>query len=314
MLLALVGTLGTYLYFRWNGKTTVSATVAVWEPAVVSGPATQQAQLSFAPVAQSYTVAERVVKQLGLPVSAESVQGEVSVKLGKSLVPTLVTPLYIVSVDDRDPKRASQILGAVLDQSRQVFAEMNRIDPSQVDAAFAPNAARLQAQLDRARSDLLQYEQKNDAYDLPARIDSQVALVNGLRQDGRSIASGKQGDALIQEKQNLADAQKRLDQLRALQPENDRLTFNVRLASDAVEQLGALRNNPASPTEAQAQALVARNRASLNDALNALAAFQKAHAVGDLPSEIGTQTTLVNNLLELKQQLELTKGSTATQD
>jgi hypothetical protein len=163
VLLALVGILGTYLYFHWNGKTSVSTTVAVWEPAVVRGATSQQAQLSFAPVVQSHVVAERVVKRLGLNMSADAVQGEISIKLGKSLVPTLVTPLYVVTVDDRDPDRAMRIADAVVVEARQVFAELNTLDEAQIDDAFRSDETRLRQELDRAQQALRDFEEHNDA-------------------------------------------------------------------------------------------------------------------------------------------------------
>lgn len=311
--LGLVGAFGTYLYFQQNGKTTVSATVAVWEPAVVRGGDSPQAQLSFAPIIQSRTVAQRVVTQLGLPMSPEAVQGEISVKLAKSLVPTLVTPLYVVSVDDRDSRRADQILSAAIEQARQVFAQMNGVTPSQVDAAFAPREAQLQAQLDNAENALDNFEKSNDAYGLPSRIDSQEGLVSSLRGDARSIQSGTRGAALATQKQGLADAQKRLATLRSLQPQYDRLSFNEKLASDAVEQLSARQNAVSAPDAAKARAQVADSKKDLDNALNALAAFQKAHGVGDLSTQIATQTALVNNLLQLKQQITLSQGTTTAQ-
>lgn len=294
------GIIGTSMYFARFGTATAAATVAVLEPAVTKGMTGQQAQLSFASVAESYTVAERVINRLGLKESVEAVKGSVSVKLSRSLITNVASPLYVVQVSDPDPKRAVLLADAIVQEARLVFAELNTLDPSQIDVAFRVEEQRLRGELEQARTALTTFEEKQGTRMLRTQIEAQRGLVSTLRQNARiseaDMASSAAAKAELEK--TFADAQAALTWLRELQPEYDRLSFEVAVAGGIYSQL-ASRGADVPPAQNDSRLLQARAgnaRTQLDQRRSALTAFQRANGIGDLASEIAAQVGLVSDL------------------
>lgn len=291
-----VGVACTYGYFQWFATSQAEATVAVLEPAVVKATNNgQQAQISFASVAESYVVAERVVTKRALNIPPRSLQKAVTVKLSRSLIANIASPLYIVSVSDPDPDRAIMLADAVVDESILVFNELNQLTPEQVTAAFAPEEQRLRQELDQARRELAAYEKQNQAQQLPDKIAAQRGLVSSLQQT--VVFSGAQGtvaaassEALLK---NYREAVVELERLRALLPEYQRLSFDVTLQAGLYQGLAGRSIDPALTTPASALTNQAKK---LDDARKALNAFEVENSARDLPSQVAAQLALANEL------------------
>lgn len=299
-LFVMAGIAGTVLYFFFFGTATAAASVAVLEPAVTKGLTGQQAQLGFASVAESYTVADRVIQRLGLDIPTESLKNRVSVKLSRSLITNVASPLYIVQVADPDPKQAIVLAAAVVQEARVVFAELNTLDPTQVDLAFRGEEQRLRGELEQARAALKAFEDREGARSLRAQIDSQRNLVTTLRQSARlsgaDLIASTAARAEIEK--SLTTAQSELDRLSALQPQYDRLAFEVAVASSIYAQLAGRGSEvPVAQNDQRVlQGRVGNARTQLEQRRGALTAFQRANNIGDLGLEIVTQTGVVNEL------------------
>src|SRR3990172_7198820 len=96
--LVFVGLLGTWIYVRSNRAQVAEASVAVLEPVTSQTGSGEQALVSFGSVVESRTLSERVVDKLGLSMTAEQLQGSISVKLSRTLVSSGSSPLYTVQV------------------------------------------------------------------------------------------------------------------------------------------------------------------------------------------------------------------------
>lgn len=309
------GALGMVAYVNSSGNTSATASVAVFEPSLVKVAASDQAQVTFDTVLQSRAVAERVIQDQHLSMTPEGLQGRISVKLAKQLVPNIVSPLYEVQVKDPDPKRAVALANDVIAQAKEIFLGLNTVDINEVDAAYAPEEQHLQSQLDAAQSALTTFETKNKAWQLSSQIDAQQSLVNNLRQaslsnPGHSSDSTTPGGNLTTA---LTQEQAELDRLRGLDDQYSRLSLNVALATAAVNQFAthandaAIDNNAAAAAAAAAAAKTANQQ--LDTARTALMKFQAANGIGDLQTNIDQQTQLVTNL---RQQSLLANASDTT--
>src|SRR5262249_43530677 len=107
----------------------------------------------------------------------------------------------------------------------------------------------------------------------------------------------------LQDQTKLAQAE--LDRLRGLQPEYDRLAFDVATAGATYTQLMAKANDLAGRVPgASSAAQLADAKARWEQAHQNLDAFQRETGVADLPGQIATQAALVN---DIHRQLVLAK-------
>ncbi len=324
--LAAVGLLGAWGYFQWSGggswgdfrwgaAPTARTSVAVLEPAVTKAGSGPQALVNFASIVESHALADRVVQKLGLDIPAGQVMREVSVKLSRTLVPSLTTPLYTISVDDPDGDRAVRIANAVVDEARAVFVDLNTLQPGEVDAALRAEESALRSQLAQATAALTAFEEKNGAQRLPQRIDAQFTTVNALRQTVRmgkvDEATAAANQAALEKRE--AEARAELDRLRSLQPVYDRLTFEANLQSTAALRLVGADSSQSGQTDPAAlQAQLADARTKLQQARDALEGFEQQNHISDLPSEISAQRNAVAELRRLSQASAVAPVETPT--
>jgi capsule polysaccharide export protein KpsE/RkpR len=310
-ILVLAGGLGMYAYLNTSGTVSASATVAVFEPAVLRVAADNQAEVTFDTVLQSRAVAERVIQQQGLNTTAKAFQSKVTVSLSKQLVANVASPLYVVTVKDADPKRAVILTNAVIDQAKAVFLQVNAVSIAQLDAAYAPEEQRLNSQLDGAQAALTDFETKNDAWQLPSQIDTQRTLVGGLLQ-ASLVNPAHSADTASPAALTTAmtQAQSELDRLRGLENQYSRLSFNVAVATAAVNQFvthvndNILTGSSAAGTTAEAAATAANKQ--LDTARTALTDFQAANGVDNLQTDMDHQLQIVTAL----RQQSLTANAT----
>lgn len=234
----IIALLGTRVYLYSNNPAIAAATVAVLEPSVTKALDGQQAQVNFASVVESRAVAERVVQRLNAPMTAEGLQGKVQVKLSRTLVPSVVTPLYIVQVEHIDPGLAIELTNAVVEEASQVFIELNTLDPDHIESALSPEEARIRSDLERARSKLRAFEEEHEVWRLDAQIEAQMGLLMRIMEPERlSEVTLETRDEL---EKNLEEAEQELNRLRNLLPEFERLAFDTYLAATTVSNLNDL--------------------------------------------------------------------------
>jgi len=300
-----VGVLGTWVYFRFTGAATATAIAAVMEPAATRGDGnSQQALVNFASVAQSRTVADRVIRRLQLDIDAQQLSSNVSVKLAPTLVPSPTMPLYSVQVKDRDPGQAILLANTVVDEARRLFLELNTLNAAQISAALQQQDDQLRQEAAQARTDLLSFQQRNRAFALDAQIQAQTSLVTGLRQAAAQTTAGQMAAAVSHG--DVSDAvdtvNEELTRLEALRPQYDRLTFEVNLAAGQVSQLSgrqsdlAAGDGVAAPVLRAVQNEMASARTRLGAARANLATFQQENGVDDLNAAIATRIGMLGEL------------------
>lgn len=297
-----IGGLSAYGYLEVESSSSAVAAVAVVEPAVTRASTSQQAQVTFSSVAESYRVAERVIRKLGLEMEPRDLKNSVSVKLARSLVPNLSAPLYLVEVTHRDAQVAVTLANAVVDEAKQVFTDLNAVDPTQVDATFSAEDARLRAELEDARKALRELEDANEAWMLPSLLNSHLAVLTGLQQGDYALNSNKSASAALRTEiqRSLATAQAEQARLRSLQPEYERLALEVSLAVSGVSQDSSRLRDVALSGDSGLQSAVQHQlntvKSQLDQAREALTTFQRNNRIGDLPTDLAVQSSTVTDL------------------
>ena len=83
--------------------------------------ASQKLLSSYAAIAGGYTVAQRAVDELHVPVSAGALAGQTQVAY------TPETMLFTITVRDTDPNRVAALAGAMADRSQRWFRRSARV-------------------------------------------------------------------------------------------------------------------------------------------------------------------------------------------
>ena len=313
VVLILAAVLGGRALLAATPSATAIATVAVLEPALTKASNGQQAVVTFDSVVNSQTVAERVIKKEGLQLTPEDMQGKITVKLARSLVTNVTSPLYTVEVRDRDPGQAIALTNAVVAEATQVFLQLNTADPQQVEGAFQDQEQQARSDVTSAEDALLQFEDANRAWLLPAQVQAQMSLVDGLRQSQLSANLGQNTLSSADIKTLLTQAQAELDRLRGLDPVYQRLALDVSVATAAVNQYAghATDLSLTNQTDVLQAALKgeANARTQLTNAQNALTAFEKQNNVYDLNAQMAAELALITDLQ--RQSLAIAPSSTA---
>lgn len=302
LLLMLIGLAGTFTYLQWNAGYKARTTVAVLEPTVAKALSGQAATVTFAAVAQSYQVADRVVRRLGLNLDPGRLQSKIDVKLSRSLVPNVATPLYTVTVEGKDEPTALALANAVVDESRALFTEMNTLRPEEVAVTLSGMEKDLQARITDARKVLHQFEDDNKAWRLPALIEGQTALVSSLTQ--AAAANQDSAAAVGQYRSALAGsvgaANSELSRLQSLKTQHDDLAFRVGLGSSTVAQLTARMNDATLAGDQGARdavvAQLAGEQRNLEAARQQLTGFERQNGVVNVDAEVNSQMALINEL------------------
>jgi capsular polysaccharide biosynthesis protein len=308
--LIIVAVLGTWIYLYYNNPAVAEATVAVLEPAVTRALDGQQAQINFASIAESRMVAERVVQRLNVPLTVGGLQGKVQVKLSRTLVPSVVTPLYIVQVEDMDPDLAIELTNAVVEEASHAFIELNQMDPTHIESALLPEEARIRSDLESARLKLRAFEEEHEVWRINAQIEAQLGLLTRLMEPERlsEVAEATRGEL----EQQLMEAEEELNRLRSLLPEFERLAFDTYLTAATVSDLNELKTyleSRGSRYLVSSQLVTALEE--WDKALQALEEFQREETssigtteVEDLPDESeGMNSALTSEILDLPAEL-----------
>lgn len=316
VLLALIGLAGTYAYLHWSAAYEAKATVAVLEPSVTKALGSQSAQVTFAAVAESYRVAERVIQSTGINMDPGKLQSNVDVKLTRSLVPNIAAPLYNVSVKHKDRTTALLLADAVVSESQKVFVEMNTLRPEDVAVVLESLEKRLQQDIKATRDALTKFENDSSAWRLPQLLESQLAFVNTLRQAVLSKADS--AAAVVQMQSAVASsinkAQAELNRLQQLKANYADLRFKVDLATSAVTTVSARQQDISLLGNDLARAAadqVAAEQAKLDAARKDLANFESRNRITNFDSEIVSQMGLATELQ--RQQVTLQAAPSITQ-
>ena len=293
--------LGVWTYHSYTEVKTATATVVV----LTSSPAPGEfvpAQFGFDAIDESSLLAERVAARLDDGTTAAELESRISVSLRIDPSQRSTTPMYIVSGKDADADRAILIADLATEEGKQLYGELNSFDREDVRRAFQEEIDRAGANVTAARGDLVTFLAENDAYALPSRTSQQLTLVSQLELSSlNGIADPASGS--LDDEPSLAEARAELDRLAALEPEYNRLQFEVDLAETAVArlELRASELKLAGPgseedlVEATTQLGIERER--LVDAQDALGQFQSVNAVTNLTGAVQTQLGLVNQLV-----------------
>jgi capsule polysaccharide export protein KpsE/RkpR len=292
-----IGILSAWGYFQWRSTETAAAKVAVLEPGVTMAFGRgAQAQIDFASVVESRTLADRVADRTGFGLSGQELQGRISARLEPAVIPSIASPLYSVRVQDDDGELAKAIADVVVAEASILFAELNRLESEAVNTAFAGEIAASETSVQTAQQELDNFHSTNKAYALPTLIDNQVTLVNALRQID-ILATSSQGGQLTAA-QGLAE----LERLAALSPEYDSLDFERSLAQASVTQLESrladlqLGGDDVSAQRANAEEALDSARLRLERAQAELATFQRDNGFSPLPTSIGLEPALISAL------------------
>lgn len=267
VLLGLIGLAGTFAYLQWNAAHSAVTTVAVLEPSVSRALTGQGAQLTFAAVAESEKVKERVVNSLGLDIPTRDIN--VSVTLTRSFVPNIAAPLYKITVKHKDRGRALQIAAAVVRESRDTFVEMNTLPPGEVAEGLDSFEQTLLQKVASNRDALTQFQVDKRAWQLPSLIETHSTLLQAAR---------------------------RLASLRPLEGDYNKLQLELALATAAVTQGSSAKvsaallgsSGAASLADAQYSKALERMRA----AQAAVRAFEDTHGVDNLTADLNQQLDL----------------------
>ena len=190
ILMLAVGIFSSYAYFQFFGKQKALATVAASEPALTKAADGLQAQVTFASVIESQTLAQRVIDRLGLQgVSAYALSQDISARLAPSQVPNLLTPLYKVEVSYRDSATALRIADTAVEEARTMFFELNRLDLEKLQASYQAQLDQRQKAVNQSRAALDQFRRTNSIYNPAEQLARQADLVASLLSEQRLRAS-----------------------------------------------------------------------------------------------------------------------------
>jgi capsular polysaccharide biosynthesis protein len=288
---------GVWLYQSYTREATASASVVVLAPIPAPGEFVPP-QFGFDQIDESSELSERVAARLDDGTTADELKGRITVSVRMDPNQRSTSPLYSVSARDPDSARAVQIANIAAEEAKELYADLNRYDREDVRLAFEEEIAQAEADVDTAREELEAFKQTNDAYSLPTRASQQSSLVAQLQVS--AARSGDQANAAITDAPSLQEARAELERLTALEPEYNRLQFDLSLAQSSVSRLESLVSElqitgSAQLTEAQFQ--LNEERARLAAAQSALGNFSSRSEVSNLSAAVQSQVATVNQLV-----------------
>ncbi len=251
ILLTAIGLLSAFAYFRISGKETARLTVAAIEPALTR--ATKggvQAQITFDSVIQSQALAQRVINRLGLTgISAYDLSQNITAKLAPTLIPNVVTPLYVIEVKHKDPELAILIANTAAEEAQQMFLELNALDANEYRQIYESQLAEARAEVDRTMAAFEAFRRANGIYSLNEQISQQASILRQLvNQQQRELAAQRMNIAQEQARQaNLEEIQRRreqamqtLQELGVKEADYNLLFFELTLAEKLLNQVTAV--------------------------------------------------------------------------
>lgn len=294
----IVAVLGVWAYHRITDKAEAAATVAILQSYVPPPGEYLPPQIGFDALGESDELSRRIAERLNDGTTAEQVRGWLSIDVKTNLNARSQSLLYTVSIEHDDEQYAIRVANIAVEEAQTLFAEINTPDSRDVRDAFDPEIKEASANVDQARAALVQFEDENDAYALTERRDQKLGTVSQLRMALIAPSASSTAGATS----SLTAARSELNRLLALEPEYERLDFNVGLAQAAVGQLKTrVADLEAAGPSAAGQ--LAETRSQLDEAqaefersLVALGDYQSANSVSQVPGAIQSQLALVNQL------------------
>jgi capsular polysaccharide biosynthesis protein len=297
VMLVVLAIVGVWLYQSYTRETTASASVVVLAPIPAPGEFVPP-QFGFDQIDESSELSERVAAQLDDGTTADELKGRITVSVRMDPNQRSTSPLYSVSARDPDSARAIKIANIAAEEAKELYADLNRYDREDVRLAFEEEIAQAEADVNTARADLEAFMQTNDAYSLPTRASQQSSLVAQL--EVSAARSGDQANAAITDAPSLQEARAELERLTALEPEYNRLQFDLSLAQSSVTRLESLVSELQITGSAQlneAQSQLNEERARLAAAQSALGNFSSSSEVSNLSAAVQSQAATVNQLV-----------------
>jgi capsule polysaccharide export protein KpsE/RkpR len=294
---------GTLVYHLVTGEQKATSVLAVLQPKVAAPGEYIAPVITLETVDESSELAERVAERLNDGTTADEIKDKMSVDIRVTTKPSF-TPLYTVNFSDPDKDRALAVNAIIVEEAIKMYGELNQPDAKDVRAAFKPEVDRAEADANAAQDALTQFEQSNNAANLPARRDQIRGYIQQLQLIELQLQSG-QVTADLSGGPLLAAARAELDRLSGLEGTYAKLKFDVDTATMDVARLQTRvsdltiaqpGNDGVSPLLAQAQQELNAGKARLDQARNALSSFQTTNNVADATASREAQFAIVNQL------------------
>ncbi|HEY5625581.1 MAG TPA: hypothetical protein VIT93_03725, partial [Dehalococcoidia bacterium] len=281
------------------------ATVAVIQP-IFPGPGefVSPALIGLDAIDETSELQTNVAQRLGDGTTADDLDDKISIGIKSTLDRENPTVLYTVSAKDSDKDRALLIAGLALEEAQVIFRDINRTSATDVRAAYQPEIDRAEEEANVARAKLSAFEEANNAYDLPSRVDQSMDLVSTLRTMSVAANAGTGGaDVSGQDAAALSAARSELNRLTQLNGDYNGLSLELSLAAAAVSRLEEQVSNLEQAGngfeeqlgEARLQLEDAQARSA--NAQTALSVFESQNDASGLPVAIQSQMVLVNQLV-----------------
>ena len=299
VLLVILAVFGVWTYHKYTDQTTATATVVVLAPIPAPGEFVAP-QFGFDQIDESSELAQRVAARLNDGTSADELEGKISVSIRLDPNQRSTSPLYSISATDVDSDRAILIADLATEEAKDLYGELNTFDREDVRLAFQDEIDRAEAEVASARAELEVFLRENAAYALPTREAQQLTLVTQLE---LSNLRGGADDSSASDPNSpsVQEARAELGRLTALEPEYNRLKFEVDLAQSTVSRLeslvSSLEISGSEDDVASARAQLEAEQTRLAGAQNALGQFSSQNQVSNLSAAVQSQLALVNQLV-----------------
>ena len=304
VILVIAAVAGTVVYHFITGEEKATSVLAVLQPKVAAPGEYIPPTITLEAVDESNELSDRVAARLDDGTTGAQIKDQMSIDIRVSTKPSL-TPLYTVSFSDPDKKRALAVNAIIVEEAVKMYGELNQPDAKDVRAAFKAEVDQAEADANAAQDALNQFEQDNDAANLPARRDQIRGYIQQLQLIELQLESGQVSSSELSGGPLLAAAQAELGRLSGLEGEYTRLKWDVDTATMDVARLqgrvsdlsiASPGNQGVSPLLAQAQQELDQSRTKLTQAQDALSSFQTRNNVSDATASRAAQLAIVNQL------------------
>ncbi len=219
---------GVWTYHNVTGTKKAQATVVVLQSFLPGPGEFVTPRIGFDSVDESEKLSEGVARRLDDGTDPNDLNISVDIVSNLSLPnPSL---LYGVSAEDKNAERAIKIANLAVEEAREIFQEINTPGARDVRAAYSAELEAANGDVETARSELVAFEQTNNASGLTDRINHQLDLVSKIRLSLVAADAGSYNAALQREEDELG-------RLFSLQPDHDKLALEMTKAEDHLATL-----------------------------------------------------------------------------